>query len=40
MTTRAERTIVTDRSDEHRGFGFETAEFGIDGVQPFDAFDR
>ena len=35
-----ERPIVTDRSDEHRGLGFEATQFGVDGVQPFDPFDR
>ena len=40
MPPRPERTIVTDLRDEHRGFGFETAQFGIDGVEPCDPFHR
>ena len=40
MPRDTERTIVTDRSDEHRGFGFEAAQFGVDGVQPCDPFHR
>ena len=37
MPTGTERPIVTDLRDEHGGFGFEAAEFGIDGVEPCDA---
>ena len=40
MPTRSERPLITDPGDEHGGFGFETADLGIDGAEPLDAFRR